>query len=153
MFLGCRGNANARVNWEDCPHGKATGSSSSCCRLVCLMIYALHCLLYIDFSFIFIFYCDPSWMLTRECIVKYIVCNFECHLLLVLEVHHLKPLAAHLYLRTLSQLSCVLFSTSLSLSSTQFLKDINTPAEGVVVSLVLVKLVKSLELGIGNHKV
>lgn len=47
----------------------------------------------------------------------------------------------------------MLLSTSLSFSSSQLVKDIHTPAEGIVVPLVAVQLVESLEFRIRNYKI
>jgi len=47
----------------------------------------------------------------------------------------------------------MLFSTSLSFSSSQFAKDINTPAEGIVVPLVAIQRVEGLELRIRDNEI
>jgi hypothetical protein len=47
----------------------------------------------------------------------------------------------------------MLLSASLSLGGTQFIEDINPPAERIVVPLVAVQLVKSLEFRVGNDKI
>ena len=47
----------------------------------------------------------------------------------------------------------MLFRPSLSLLSTQFVEDVNSPAEWVVVALVPIELVQSLEFGIGNNEI
>lgn len=44
-------------------------------------------------------------------------------------------------------------STSLSLGCTQLIKDINSPAEWIIVSLVAVQLVKSLKFRVGDDKI
>lgn len=44
-------------------------------------------------------------------------------------------------------------STSLSLGCTQLIKDINSPAERIIVSLVAVQLVKSLKFRVGDDKI
>jgi hypothetical protein len=47
----------------------------------------------------------------------------------------------------------MLFGTSLSFSSSQLAKDINTPAEGIVVPLVTVQLVESFELRVRDNEI
>lgn len=53
----------------------------------------------------------------------------------------------------LSLLRSMLLSTSLCFLCAKFLKDVNTPAEGVVVSLATVELVESLEFCVGDGEV
>lgn len=48
----------------------------------------------------------------------------------------------------------MLLNTSLSLSLTQLIEEgIDTPAEGIVVPLIAVQIVKSLEFRVGNDEI
>jgi hypothetical protein len=47
----------------------------------------------------------------------------------------------------------MLFGTSLSFSSSKLLENVNTPAERIVVSCVLVELVEGRKLFVGNNEV
>ena len=52
-----------------------------------------------------------------------------------------------------SQLRRKLLSPSLSLLSSQFPENVNSPAEGVVVARVAIEFVQGLEFGVGDDEV